>query len=156
MSNDTCSEGDNCSVHNRIDELEVDERTQALTSYVGEYVVITTVAAEWKTAGAISAYMMGYVDYTERYITVVGYLGSDTNSIHDSRTAVPDAEFYRYWVRHNEVDNLLTAHLMVVDGLSQGIIDVSEPKGEEYDKETQEKSDAIYEAVMAAMDAEDA
>lgn len=148
---DICFDGDDCAIHNRIDQIELDDTTEKLISYVGEYAVVTEVAAETVTPGARMAIMLGLVVPENMYRTTVGYLGSKENSLHDSKEDVTDDDFYRYWVSHNDTDNLLTAHLMVVDGVSNGVIDLSEPKGKEYAAELQSISDAMREKAIASM-----
>lgn len=143
MNNEDCIHGDECAIHNRIDQIELDDTTEKLISYVGEYAVVTEVAAETVTPGARLAIALGLVVPENMYRTTVGFLGDKETSLHDSRDTVSDDDFYRYWVAHNDADNLVTAHLMVVDGVSNGVIDVSVPKGKEYNAELQEISDNL-------------
>lgn len=134
MNDDSCS-NDFCSVHYRVDQLEIDDYTEKLISYVGEYVVVTEVAPEIVTPGAMTAMMLGLINPENMYVTHVGWLGSEDNSINDSLVDVDMDGYFRFWQRHDDVDKLKDVHLMVASSIKDGLIDLDTPKGDEYQAE---------------------
>lgn len=124
-----------CYSCNRVDQTEINESTTSLVTYHGEYAVITTAGPELDSQPAAIAFAMGMCTMENVYITNVVYLGDENATLKQSYQLVEDDDFYRYWVRHDDVDNLKNAHDMVVDSLKDGLIDVSVGRGKEFFEE---------------------
>lgn len=132
--NEKCS-NDFCSIHYRVDQLEINDDTETLISYIGEYVVVTGVAPEVATSGAMMSMMLGIISPENMYVTYVGWLGSETNSIQDSIEEVDTHDYFRFWQRHDDVDNLLEVHQMIVSSVKEELIDLGTPQGDQYQDE---------------------
>lgn len=133
--NDTACNLPSCYSCNRVDQTEINENTSSLVTYVGEYAVITTACPELDSAPAAMAYAMGYCELENVYITMVVYVGDEKATLKQSYQLVEDDDFYRYWTRHNDLDNLKDAHAMVVEGVKSDWLDVSVGKGKEFFEE---------------------
>jgi len=127
-----------CYSCNRIDSDTLNENSSSLVTYVDEYAVVTTSCPEFDSQPAYMAYSLGYCEVENAYITMVVYLGDKNATLKQSYQLVEDDDFYRYWVRHNEFDNLEEAHDMVVTSLKDGLIDVSQGRGKEFFAERDE------------------
>lgn len=134
--NDNACNLPSCYSCNRVDQLELNDDTTSMVTYLGEYAVVTSGALELDSAPAALAFAMGYCTLENAYITTVVYLGDEKASLKQSYYLVEDDnEFYRYWTRHDDLDNLKEAHQMVVEGVKSGLIDVSVGRGDEMLKE---------------------
>lgn len=133
--NDNACNLPSCYSCNRVDQLKLDEDTYSLVTYHEEYAVITTAAPELDSPPAALAYSLGFCKMDNAYITMAVYLGDKKATLKQSYQIVEDDDFYRYWSRHDDVDNLSEAHSMVVEGLKSGLIDVSVGKGKEFFEE---------------------
>jgi hypothetical protein len=124
-----------CFSCNRVDQEEIGETTRSLVTYHNEFAVITTQAPELDSEPAYMSWMLGFCELKNQYMTLVVHLGDEKASLKQSSQLVDDDDFYRYWVRHNNFDNLLEAHQMVVSSLKNGLIDVSQGRGVEFFEE---------------------
>ena len=124
-----------CYSCNRVDQEELNDSTISLVTYQGEYAVMTTACPEFDSPPAYLAYSLGMCTVENAYITMVVLLGDERATLKQSYQLVSDDEFYRYWVRHNNIDNLKGAHDMVVSSLKDGLIDVSQGRGKEFFEE---------------------
>lgn len=145
---------DVCPFHTRTDNVELNEMTSELVTYVGEYAVVTDTAPEVKSDAVNLAVMLGLLKPKNRYVTFVAYLGGDEGTL-SSADDIPSPEFYRYWVRHNDENNLLDAHQMVVDSLRADLLDVSKGVGDEYFKSCDDAAEELYQQASAKADEED-
>jgi hypothetical protein len=120
-----------CAGCSRVSVESLDENPKMLVTYLGEYAVVTDEVPELKVPGCLACFLLGLIKL-DQYMTAVVYLGSDSASLNESIVSVGDEDFYRYWVRHNDPDNIEEAHRMVVQSFKSGLIDASTPRGVEY------------------------
>lgn len=134
MNTDACNLP-SCYSCNRVDQTELSETTYSLVTYLGEYAVITTTAPELDSEPAALALSMGFCKLENMYITMVVLLGDENATLKQSCQLVEDDDFYRYWTRHDNYDNLSEAHAMVVGGVKSEWLDLSQGKGKEFFEE---------------------
>lgn len=139
-----------CGTCNRVNIESLDVSGTGLTTYYGEYAVVTRQAPELDAPGCMAAYRLGLIKHPA-YITIVGFVGCEEASVNESIWIVEDSDFYRYWVRHDNPDNLEDAHQMVVASIKDGLIDITQSRGDEYMKERDDNLDRLKREAKEAI-----
>lgn len=124
-------ENEVCSAHERVDSATLSEGADNLITYVGEYVVQTGMSPELLNENAFVAWNLGLC-HTDDYITQVLYVGHERATLSEGLRAMEPDDIFRYWVRHADWDNLQAVHDAIVEGVKDGSVDVSEPRGSLY------------------------
>lgn len=133
-----------CSAHNRVDSEHVTETDIRLVTYIGEYAVTTTTAPELADPMISMAQMMGLTTFP-RLVTVVCYLGSDTETLNGSALTVGDDEFMRFVQRHDNVMDPKTPHDMLVEEVRAGTLDLSNcVSGSEMQEEAKQYMSGLF------------
>lgn len=117
MNNDKCKNLD-CGVHYRVDQYVKDEKNDDYLNitYVGDYVVITTVNPVWDDIAVMLAAAV-LRQMPPMWFTGVFYV---------SDRAVLDKEADTRWLQeHDDWDNLDNAHAMAVEAVMGGRLDLS-------------------------------
>ncbi len=132
MDGEDCPRGDLCAIHHRNDEEVIDEEVKfgRLITYTGEYVVITSDNPELENPILLLQMILGQIekgDIPALYETCVIHVGG--GSLADLYTLDRDAQRQstRFVQKHNEWKNFKDAHNVVVNGVKEGLIDVSKP-----------------------------
>lgn len=122
-----CPQGDQCSVHFRVDSEYFDEAMKyaRLINYTGEYCVITEDNHELDSPVALLLAVLGGKEFPPLYETTIFHVGSGVIgdlmgcSNEEFRAAV------RYVAKHDEWDGIKDFHEVTISALEQGMIDVS-------------------------------
>lgn len=127
-----CPKGDECAVHHRNDEeyLEDDVEFGRIITYVGDYCVITSDNPELDNPLTLIRLALGLFapdNVPDAYETSVLYVGE--GALADLRSLDLDGQraSIRFVQRHNQWKNFKEAHNVVVNGVRDGLIDVSSP-----------------------------
>lgn len=132
LNGEDCPQGDACAIHHRNDEEIIDDEIEfgRIITYTGEYVVITSDNPELENPIFLLKMILGQVkeaDLPELYETCVIHVGD--GSLADLRALDKDAQrqSIRFVQKHKEWKNFKDAHNVVVNGVKEGLIDVSKP-----------------------------
>lgn len=130
LNGEDCPQGDACAIHHRNDEEVINDEIEfgRIITYTGEYVVITSDNPELENPIFLLKMILGQVkeaDLPELYETCVIHVGD--GSLADLRALDKDAQrqSIRFVQKHNEWKNFKDAHSVVVNGVKEGLIDVS-------------------------------
>lgn len=132
LNGEDCPQGDACAIHHRNDEEILDDEIEfgRIITYTGEYVVITSDNPELENPIFLLKMILAQVDENSvpaLYETCVIHVGD--GSLADLRALDGDAQArsIRFVQKHNEWKNFKDAHTVVVNGVEDGLIDVSKP-----------------------------
>lgn len=129
LDGEDCPQGDACAIHHRNDEEIIDEEIEfgRIITYTGEYVVITTDNPELENPIFLLKMILGQADLPDLYETCVIHVGD--GSLADLRALDKDAQrqSIRFVQKHSEWKNFKDAHVVVVNGVREDLIDVSKP-----------------------------
>ena len=130
LDGEDCPQGEACAIHHRNDEeiLDDDAEFGRIVSYVGEYAVVTTDNPQLENPVLLIRIILGQVkdaDLPDTYETSVIHVGE--GALFDVRNLDKDGrrESIRFIQTHSKRDNFKDAHNVVVNGLKEGLIDVS-------------------------------
>lgn len=128
-----CPQGGECAVHFRNNEEIIDDETEfgRLITYVGEFCVVTTDNPELENPVTIFRLLTRQITQDQLppiYETYVVAVGAD-GTLAEVRDSAPEVRrmALRFIQTHDSWENFRTAHQSVVDGISSGLLDVSEP-----------------------------
>lgn len=134
---EACPQGEACAVHHRIDEeiLVEDEEYGRIITYAGEYCVVTSDNPEMDNPVTLVKLVLNQMkkeDLPDFYETCVFHVGEGT--LGDIQKLDKDGQrnAVRFVQTHSEWSNFKDAHEVVVNGVKEALIDVSEtafPKG---------------------------
>lgn len=132
MNGEDCPQGDACAVHHRNDEeiIHDDIEFGRIITYVGENAIITSDNPELTDPIIQIKAAFGLLspeDAPQAYETCVINVGE--GALADVRALDKDAAVrsIRFVQQHDDWSNFKNAHLTVVEGVRNGLIDVSEP-----------------------------
>jgi hypothetical protein len=132
LNGEDCPQGDACAIHHRQDEEVLDDELKfgRLITYVDEYVVITTDNPQLENPVFLIKMVLGQVkdeDIPPMYETCVLHVGD--GALADLRTLDQAGRkaSIRFVQTHDDWENLKSAHEVVVNGVEDGLIDVSKP-----------------------------
>lgn len=132
MDGEDCPQGDLCAIHHRNDEEVLDNQSEygRIITYVGEYAVLTSDNPALLSPSFMLKMIFGGVSKDEippMYETCVMHVGD--GSIADLRKldSVDRSNSIRFIQTHDDWSNFRGAHDAIVDGVREGLIDVSKP-----------------------------
>lgn len=131
---DECPEGDQCSVHFRVDEAFFEEKGKRqyarLITYVGEYCVLTTDNSRYEDPRVVLGILYGMIKKEElppRWETMIFHVGSGVLGDLEGTPLGVLATALRYSQEHDVWENVEGEHTSTVMMLNAGLIDASKP-----------------------------
>lgn len=129
---ETCPQGEECSVHFRVDDRFIDEDSQyvRLINYVGDYAVITDDNQQAVSPLELAMVMVGatsLADLPPRWETIIVHVGEGVLADVSEMPLEERRKAFRYSATHDVWDELIEVHDGTVTFLEAGLIDVSKP-----------------------------
>lgn len=129
---EVCPQGEECSIHFRVDDQIVDEPSQyvRLINYVGDYVVVTEDNHKLDSPLLMVKILLGTAlkeDLPPRWETIIYYVGGGVLGDLSGKSLEDRLEAVRYAAQHDVWDELISVHDGTVSFLEAGLIDVSKP-----------------------------
>lgn len=127
-----CPQGEECSIHFRVDDQIVDEPSQyvRLINYVGDYAVITEDNHELDSPLIMVKILLGAAlkeDLPPRWETIIYRVGDGVIGDLAGKPLEERRNALRYAATHDVWDELIAVHDGTVGFLRAGLIDASKP-----------------------------
>lgn len=127
-----CPQGEECSIHFRVDDQIVDEPSQyvRLINYVGDYAVITEDNHELSSPLLLVKLLLGgslKEELPPRWETIIYHVGDGVIGDLSDKPLEERQKALRYAAQHDVWDELIEVHDGTVKFLKAGLIDVSKP-----------------------------